>query len=76
MKYFTSDLHFGYEPILKQANRPFESIEQMNKASMIVFWIIINDTHPPQIIIIHFNIGIKFIMILIFNVFEFFHKRD
>ena len=32
MKYFTSDLHFGYEPILKQANRPFESIEQMNKA--------------------------------------------
>ena len=32
MIYFTADLHFGHENIIKQCQRPFKSIEQMDKA--------------------------------------------
>ena len=32
MIYFTADLHFGHENILKFCNRPFDSVEAMNKA--------------------------------------------
>jgi calcineurin-like phosphoesterase family protein len=32
MIYFTSDLHFGHEAILRYSNRPFESLEHMHNA--------------------------------------------
>jgi len=31
MIYFTADLHFYHENVIKHANRPFSSIEEMNK---------------------------------------------
>lgn len=31
MNYYTSDLHLGHENILRMQNRPFNSIEEMNK---------------------------------------------
>lgn len=30
MNWYTSDMHFGHENILKLCNRPFDSVEQMN----------------------------------------------
>ena len=32
MVYFTADLHFGHEKIIKFCNRPFDSVETMNRA--------------------------------------------
>lgn len=32
MIFFTADLHFGHENIIKQCRRPFKNIEQMDKA--------------------------------------------
>lgn len=32
MVYFTSDLHLGHRGILSMQNRPFESVEEMNRA--------------------------------------------
>lgn len=37
MIYFTADLHFGHENILRYANRSFENIEDMNE-SFIYNW--------------------------------------
>lgn len=37
MIYFTADLHFGHENILKLCKRPFESIEAMDEA-LIAAW--------------------------------------
>lgn len=31
MKYFTSDLHLGHQRIIELCNRPFKSVEDMNK---------------------------------------------
>lgn len=30
MLFFTSDLHFGHEKIIKACRRPFSSVEEMN----------------------------------------------
>lgn len=38
--YFTSDLHLGYEPIIKKLNRPFKNLEHMHQ-TLIRNW---NDT--------------------------------
>ena len=32
MNYYIADLHFGYEKILKQSERPFASVEEMDQA--------------------------------------------
>lgn len=33
-EYITSDLHFGHKNIIKYENRPFNSIDEMDKAIM------------------------------------------
>lgn len=37
MKFYTSDLHFDHENILRYENRPFDSVEDMNEA-LIANW--------------------------------------
>ena len=37
MKFYTSDLHFGHENVIKYDGRPFSSVEKMNK-EMIRRW--------------------------------------
>ena len=31
MIYFTSDLHLGYQKVIKNRNRSFDSVEEMNE---------------------------------------------
>jgi len=49
--YFTSDLHFGHEAILKYCNRPFANVEEMNQ-KLIENW---NKKVPEDGIV--FNLG-------------------
>lgn len=49
--YFTSDLHFGHEAILKYCNRPFANVEEMNR-KLIENW---NNKVPEDGIV--FNLG-------------------
>jgi len=37
MIYFTSDLHFGHENVIKFCNRPYKDLEEMHKA-IITIW--------------------------------------
>lgn len=49
--YFTSDLHFGHEAILKYCNRPFANVEEMNQ-KLIENW---NKKVPEDGLV--FNLG-------------------
>lgn len=49
--FFTSDLHFGHENIIKYCNRPFDNVENMNK-TLIDNW---NETVPEDGIV--FDLG-------------------
>ncbi len=44
MLYFTSDLHFCHAKCIKDCNRPFSSVEEMNEM-LIQYW---NDTVKPS----------------------------
>jgi calcineurin-like phosphoesterase family protein len=34
MKYFTSDLHFSHEGVIKWSNRPFKNVDEMNEVML------------------------------------------
>lgn len=46
MVYFTSDIHFGHKGIITMQNRPFESVEEMNRTLLLNFNAVVkkNDT--------------------------------
>jgi calcineurin-like phosphoesterase family protein len=47
--FFTSDTHFGHQNIIRYCDRPFESVDEMNK-ELIKRW---NDTVKPNDIVFH-----------------------
>ena len=50
MIYFTSDLHLGYRSIIEFNNRPFESVEEMNRALIVNYNSVVTDEDTVYIL--------------------------